>query len=81
VTRASAEKLLTRSEALAQTQGLPRGVKVWLAVLGVVVILSIVWWTRPWKPAPLPPVLGYIDRPAPTPPPKSHPPKAPAHQP
>ncbi|HEX6738287.1 MAG TPA: hypothetical protein VF310_08455, partial [Vicinamibacteria bacterium] len=55
---------------------LPRSAMVALSVAGVFVLGGLVWFIlSPPRPDPVLPLFGYVDRPAPTPPPTTAPPK------
>jgi hypothetical protein len=57
---------------------LPRSVKATLAVMVLALVGGIAWVVLvPWVPDPVPPLLGYVDRPAPIPPSTTTPAKPP----
>ena len=48
----------------------------WMALVGIAILLGVVQLFRPYERPAIPPLLGYVDPPRPTPPPSPAPPAA-----
>lgn len=68
MSRGQAESLLDQRAATGASKAMPWDLKVWIGLLILTVLLALGWIVlRPWRPEPIPPILGRVDRPPPSP--------------